>query len=286
MTGPMLHAALRTAADYGDVLPLSTERKPLVAFERASSDPDAIAALWDRFPDAGVGLAAWTQIGPDKWGGRFLVLDIEHSSKGHGDGYATLDELQRTIGALPETRTHATKSGGRHYVFSVPRDAGLRSAHCLIRARGLGAPGVDIITGRSILRWPPTSGYTIVVDGGCAPLPRVWIEALGEAPQEERQAHVHVGESRERRYVLSALEREALELADLAAGRNVALTAAAFRLGRLCPTLHESEIETCLMLACESNGSLREHGQRSCLGTIRRQLRAGAKQPRAIEVRS
>jgi hypothetical protein len=284
VTSVMLTAALFAAADFGDVLPLSPGRKPLVTFDRATSEPEAIAALWQEHPGAGVGVAAWSA--------RLIELDVEHPGKGHGDGRDTLARLERQIGPLPPTRTHATKTGGLHLVFALPPGATLRSAHCLIRGEGIAAPGLDIIAGRAVLRWPPTPGYTIertgaghTMDGagGAALLPERWIRALSDPPTLPVSRVVLTAEDRGRRYVLAALERESVAIAAVSAGRNTALTRSAFRLGQLCPSLRLDEIEASLMLASKANGSIRDHGARVCLSTIRRQVMKGSQIPRFIE---
>lgn len=275
MTRPQIAAALSVAAELGHVLPLHPRtRVPLVAFDRATGDPETIAAWWARWPDAGYGVRADLA--------RLVALDLEHPRKAGADGRATLRVLEARIGALPATREHATKSGGAHLVFGLPRGVALRAAQRLIRGLGEGAPGLDVVAGRAVLRWPPTSGYAVAVDAPVAPLPTAWIAALSEPPEPARPDPIVIGEGRERRYALAALEAEACELAQRAELRNCALTRAAFRLGQLCPPLAASEIEGVLLLALEANGALREHGRRACLGTIARGLRAGMKSPRTI----
>lgn len=286
----MLKHALWTAADFGDVLPLSRDRKPLVSFDEATSDPEHIAALWERWPDAGVGLCAWSA--------SLVVLDVEHESKNGEDGYATLARLEREVGPLPPTRTHATKSGGEHRVFSLDRELHppLRSSQGVLRRDGISAPGLDIVTGRAVLRWPPTPGYTIkrkghrpegTMDGGggCERLPDAWVAAINEPPAPPAKPIYVETQADGRAYAMAAMMGEVRELAALGAGRNCALTKSAYVLGQLCPPLGENEIEAFLLECCEHNGSLKEHGRRSCVATIARGVRAGQKNPRHVKAR-
>lgn len=284
----MMREAIWTAADFGDVLPLSADRKPLVPFARASSDPEAIAEMWLAWPDAGVGLCAWAA--------SLVVLDIEHVSKSGADGYETIASLERAVGPLPPTRTHSTKSGGEHRVFALDRDTpSIRSAQGVLRRDGISAPGLDIVAGRAVLRWPPTPGYAIkragegfTMDGGggCAPLPEAWIHALTDPPPPRARPVEVESETDGMMYALAAMRSEASELASLAAGRNCALTKAAYCLGQLSPPLSHEQIESVLMSCCEANGSLKEHGHRACLQTIARGVRAGQRNPRQIRARS
>lgn len=274
----MLPAAIE-ASRYGAVIPLSTDRKPLTAFDAGSRDPAVIRDLWRRFPGAGVGVLAWT--------GSLLVVDVESPNKKPGtpDGFATMREATRLIGPLPRTRSHSTKSGGRHFVYRVPPGCRVRSAQGYLRGAELSVPGVDIVTGRACLRWPPTGGYAVV--GGlldCAPLPGAWVEAMTERERPPAPPKVFDNSERIERYVRRAIQLECDELAQCQATRNCALAASAHKLGTLLSYVDETVIVDALLAACESNGSLREHGRRTCLGTIRRCLASGARKPRQLDL--
>ncbi len=269
---------MQLAADIGHVLPMNPRTlKPLLPFDDASSDPDTIAAWFDRWPWCAIGVVA----GP----AGLAVLDLEHASKGGADGFSTIAALQEAVAPLPETRVHRTKSGGAHLVFALPRGTSIRSAQGKLRGASKAAPGIDIVAGRAVLRWPPMPGYTLLHDRPVETLPAAWIVALSDppppivAPMPRRMQREDGG----RGYALKALELEACELAELGAGRNCALARAAFKLGQLCPPLYTSEIEASLVQACEVNGSWREHGQRPCIATIARGLRSGMDCPRVID---
>lgn len=260
------------AAEWGPVLPLSAERKPLVPFAEASRNWLDIERLWARFPSAGVGVGAWEGL---------LVIDVEHPNKGGADGFATMRRLVKEVGPLKRTRAHSTKSGGAHHVFTVPVEAGLRSSQGRLHG-GISAPGVDIVTGRAVLRWPPTAGYVVTDPRAPVPLPAAWLRALTEPPRPPPQPVSLDASDKAERYAAAVLEREAADHAALGAGRNVALVAAACRVGSVMHLLGEDRCTAVLLGACEANGSLKEHGRRECEQTIRRGLRHGAKTPRVM----
>lgn len=281
-----LDHALELADAIGPVLPLHPRtRVPLVKYDEASVDEHTIERWFREWPDAGLGLASWSS--------GVIAIDVEHMRKGGADGFATLRAARGEIGELPFTRTHRTKSGGRHYLYRAPVGA-LRSA--VGHFRGLGElapkkgephprPGVDVVAGRAVLRWPPTRGYRLELDEPIVHLPAAWLAALRDPPERTiARPRLVLEESRERRYALRVLELEAVAIAELAAGRNVALTRAAFNCGRLCPPLDHREIEWAMRRACEINGALREHGERRCIATIRRAITSGAKHPRLLRL--
>lgn len=274
----MLAAAL-AASRYGAVIPLSAQRTPLTAFDDGRRDPEGIKALWHRYPSAGVGVLAWT--------GSLLVIDVEHPDKKPGgpDGFATMRTLCKQLGPLKRTRTHTTKSGGRHYVYAVPEGCKVRSSQGTLRGAELGAPGVDVVTGRAVLRWPPTGGYALEGDlMGCVPLPASWLDAMTERERPPAPPKQFTDHERIAHYVSRAIQLEADELAGVQATRNCALAKSAYKLGSLADHVSEETIEEALLGACEANGSLREHGRRMCTNTIRRCIASGAKHPRNLEL--
>lgn len=269
----MLADAIEIGASVGAVMPIDpVSRRPLVPFARATREEVGIRLLWTTFPHAAPGVLASSA--------SLLVIDVESPKKspdGLGpSGFATLNDLLRTVGPLPPTRKHRTKSGGVHLVYRT--HARLQSAHQVIRHRELAAPGIDIVTGHACLRWPPTPGYTAANDRQIADLPDAWVRALGEAPV--RRPSIHGTAEHSRSYALGALRGEANALAETSAQRNPALSRSAFRLGSLIPAITSAEIEDVLMEACRQNDSAREHGEAACRSTIRRCTKAGALHPR------
>ncbi len=268
----MLLEAIRVAAEVGPVIPLSPTHKPLIAFAGMAKTADEVRKLWSAWPSAGIGVHAASA--------GLLIIDVENPAKRPGtpDGSRSLDALTARLGWLPKTLTHRTKSGGWHYVFRASN--GPRSSQGWLRG-GLPCPGVDIVAGNAILRWPPTGGYRRV-DGPsiAAELPQKWAQAMTEQQKEElpiqwqseRGLHAYV------RRVLAIREEE---LSSLSSGRSVALNAVAYSLGRWSPPLRTGAIEEALVRASKANGAYSEHGARACLSTIRRGIAAGAKRPKA-----
>jgi putative DNA primase/helicase len=91
----------------------SPGKHPIYAggFKIATTDPEQIKAWWSTPPWANIGIAT----------GRIsnlLVIDID---TGEGkDGFASLQELEREYGPLPQSRRVCTGSGGRHIYFQMP----------------------------------------------------------------------------------------------------------------------------------------------------------------------
>lgn len=240
--------------------------RPMVGFDLGV---ESVGALRDRWPGCAVGVVA------NRAG--LIVVDVD--VKDARPGIATMLELQAELGELPQTRTHRTRSGGWHLLFRDP--GGVRSAQGSLRGARRAAPAVDIVAGRALIRWAPgTPGYRVARPGPIAELPPAWIAALRDPPDEPRaRAEIPDVEARARRYAIAALEREAVELAEMGALRNCSLFKAAASLGSLL-ALSEDEIAGVLLLACEQNGALKEHGRRACEKTIARGVRAGRAQPR------
>jgi hypothetical protein len=133
----VLDAALGYARRGIRVIPITPRSKiPLIDAwpTQATSDETTIRAWWQRWPDAGIGIAT------GKAGRRqFFVLDID--DKNGKNGSDTLAELETQHGKLPDTVTVLTGSGGRHLYFTttveIRNDAGKRLGEGLdIRGEG------------------------------------------------------------------------------------------------------------------------------------------------------
>jgi len=173
----MMDWALTYAAAGIPVFPLLGKR-PIEdgGFHQATTDPDTIKDWWGKRPAANIGTPTGLHIDVvTKQQNRrpFYVID---SDPLHG-GNESLTQLQASIGALPDTATQITGSGGYHYCFTSPVD--------LKNSAGQLGDGVDVRgTGGYIViepslhpkthepyRWPPGLG---LMDGKLAELPAAW----------------------------------------------------------------------------------------------------------------
>lgn len=125
-------AALAHAAAGRPVFPCDSRKRPLIDAwpQRATTDPEQIAAWWAQWPTAYIGMPTGRASG-------VVVLDVD--VKGGRDGEATLAELRSRLGGtLPDTVETLTPSGGRHIWFRYPLHSEIRNS-----AGKLGA-GLDI----------------------------------------------------------------------------------------------------------------------------------------------
>ena len=138
----LLESALNYAALGWCVIPIAPQGKtPLIRDwpKQASCDPDQIAGWWHQWPDANVGIVTGQLSG-------LFVLDVDPKN----DGFTTLDLLIDKHGALPDTPTVRTGSGGQHVYFRYPSGITIRNS-----ASKLG-PGLDIRAEGGFVVAPPS----------------------------------------------------------------------------------------------------------------------------------
>ena len=129
-TPTLLKAALAYARRGVPVLPCEPGgKRPLTynGFWDASADPRHVAAWWDRWPDANLGVPTGERSG-------LLVLDIDPGA----GGPESLAALERAHGAFPKTAKTRTGGGGVHIFFVYPATQEVRNS-----AGKLG-PGLDV----------------------------------------------------------------------------------------------------------------------------------------------
>ncbi|MEX0449838.1 phage/plasmid primase, P4 family [Spiribacter sp. 221] len=147
-TGSAPVAEARRLAEMGvPVFPVDPESKaPRVkgGFLAATDDIQQVEAWWRCWPDAGVGVPT------GKNGGKLPLLVIDVDVRPDKNGFASLDQLGIEI---PATRTHATPSGGRHYLFRDP--GGFRCSADKL------APGVDVRADGGYIVWHPAAGWPV-----------------------------------------------------------------------------------------------------------------------------
>jgi bifunctional DNA primase/polymerase-like protein/AAA domain-containing protein len=104
------HALIYAAAGLC-VFPLHPDKTPRTTngMKDATTNPDTIAAWWDRWPDALIGCRIPIDI---------VVIDVDPKHS----GMATWKALKETYGKLPATRTHQSgrNDGGGHLWFHRP----------------------------------------------------------------------------------------------------------------------------------------------------------------------
>jgi putative DNA primase/helicase len=157
-----LDAALKLARLGVPVFPCNADKVPYLklgpGFGGATTDPDLIKEWWSKWPDALVSV---------RTGIKFVVLDIDcakHVEAAQWYGKAN----------LPITRTHVTRSGGRHLLFQPDeRFRNTTSRVCV---------GVDTkgINGCAI--WWPACGFEVLHGDVLAPVPEWIIKALKPPP--------------------------------------------------------------------------------------------------------
>lgn len=245
----------------GGIIPTGPDYTPRLAYDKATRDPEVIAAyIHDGYGISVVGA------------GLLLALDLEHPSKKGTDGDASIADAAEALGQLPRTRATRTKNGGRHLLFTMPPGLKIRPAQEMLRGCGVAIPGVDVVTGA--IRLPPTRGYTVACDAPIAELPIMWARALSDPPERHEERVVVASPDK----AMATLMREAERVAALGSGRSAALNAIAYTFAL---DVDETTLVRVLLAAAEQNGTVAKRGRRGALSSIKggiraRRLKAGA----------
>jgi hypothetical protein len=160
-----LHAPMQHARDLArrgtPVFPCDPQTKrPLTknGFKDATTDPDQVRLWWTGHPDALIGVPT---------GDKFVVVDVDLQHV----------EAQQWYGRakLPLTRTHVTRSGGRHLLFK-PNERVRCTAGKFCR-------GVDTRGLGGYIIWWPACGLDVLHGGMLAEVPDWIIRALHAQPK-------------------------------------------------------------------------------------------------------
>lgn len=133
-------------------------------FENATDDEKEVRVWWTRWPNANIGIPTGTASG-------WIVLDEDPRNGGD----ESLKDLQERYGPLPETLTHRTGGGGRHFFF--------KNCEGLRRFKIAGYPGLDIKADGGYIVAPPSvhrSGncYEVLTDAKVADCPAWLLDLL------------------------------------------------------------------------------------------------------------
>lgn len=143
------------------------EKRPATSngFKAATTSLDQVASWWDGGQSNNIGIAT---------GSGVAVIDVD--VKNGVDGHAALSALEKELGALPETLTASTPSGGKHLLFRYPPEYSIKSS-----ANQLAA-GLDIRADGGYIVAPPskidTGEYRWTLKRKMADLPHAWISRL------------------------------------------------------------------------------------------------------------
>lgn len=260
------------------------KKTPLISsgFKGATKNERVIKALWERYPNAMVGLPTGEQLGA--W-----VLDIDVHKDDAGkviDGFATLAAFEKEHGPLPKTAIAKTAGGGRHYYFKY--HPGVRNRGKLgagIDLRGAGgyviSPGSVTDEGHTY-EWIDHSGDTMP---HLAEAPEWLLELVLPKTVTSTRGEYRHSNGQNTAYVERAVESELNDLASAIQGsRGEQVNKSAFSLGTLvgAGVLSRSEAEAGLFDAAYACGVVAKDGEREIRNKIRRGLDAGIRKPREI----
>jgi hypothetical protein len=268
----LLDDALLISGDGWPVFPCGADKAPVCAggLKAATTDPTRIRSLFS--------ISRATMIGV-RMGKTSGLIAIDIDPRHGGDEWFAAHRSE-----LPETRMHATMSGGLHLLFKAPaieiRNSASRIAH-----------GVDVRGEGGYIIVPPSPGYTFENPGAdIADLP-AWLEALcrpAQAPAPSapapRPARTAPAQGDGTAYGRAALDRECDAIRNAPDGaKHATINLAGYSIGGLVTAgeLGDAEAFPALSAALET---LRPRcvDYRAAEKTLRRAYEEGKGRPRDI----
>ena len=178
------------------IFPLSEGQKtPLIGKKRggngcldATTDLEQINKWWSAYPNANIGIATGEQSG-------IIVIDIDIKHHEGKFGDESFEELEKTLGALPDTWEVITPSGGRHIYLKYPEGYDIRNSESKlgqwidVRANGgyVVAPPSTLKNG--LYEWD--AGLT-PNDTPLAEIPETWLKSLTAQTAKKTQKPLFV----------------------------------------------------------------------------------------------
>ena len=257
--------------------PCGDDKRPVIAtgFKAASSDHARILAMFDRPGASLIGVPTGEITG-------ILVIDVDIRAEKSG-----MDWLNENQDALPETRTHRTRSGGLHLLFKYPEGLDIRNSASRI------APGVDVRANGGFFISPPSPGYSIADQIELADMPTWLIRACLPREREQHTPQYtavtrQVGGSA---YGLKALADECASIRSASFGRQEdTLNSAGLKIGALIAGGELEEGIAMSDLRMAGNGMSSEAGREPWRPDeidmkIQRAVRDGGRSPRSAPER-
>ncbi len=163
----LIEAALEWAEAGVPVFPTGEDKRPLTenGFYDASTDPDTIKAMFNAAGSRLHGIGG-------RMGAASGLFAIDADTYKEGDAGAAAKEYVARLesqGLLPATRVHATRNGGRHYLFRAREFPNCKPSK-----------GVEVKGEGGYIVLPPSPGYTVESEG-VATAPTVLVESLKSA---------------------------------------------------------------------------------------------------------